>query len=93
MTLSAPDRFEVVAARTGITREVGPDETIADVLTEAGMILKLGCRGGGCGTCMVQVLEGTPEHHDVFLTETERRQGKFLICCGRSLSPRIVIDI
>jgi vanillate monooxygenase ferredoxin subunit len=91
--LDPPRVFEVVAARSGISCVVGEDDTIAHALTELGIPLRLGCQGGGCGTCVQQVLEGVPEHHDVYLTEAERRAGKFLVCCGRSLSGRIVIDV
>jgi len=88
-----PRVFEVVAARSGIRCLVGEHDTIADALLGAGVTVKLGCRGGGCGTCVQTILAGIPEHHDVFLTEQERARGQFLVCCGRSLSDVIVLDL
>jgi len=88
-----PHTFEVVAARSGTRRVVGEDDTIANVLIAAGVTVKLGCQAGGCGTCIQTILEGTAEHHDVYLTEAERRAGRVLICCARSLTDVLVLDL
>ncbi len=83
----------MVARRSGVSCVIGEDDCITEVLKEHGVVIKTSCGGGGCGTCLVQVLEGKPEHNDVYLTQAERDQGKFLSCIGRSLSETLVLDV
>jgi len=86
--------FEVVAQRSGLTVTVGPEDTIAKALAKAGVKIEVKCEEGVCGTCVTDVLEGTPDHRDKFLTEDEREEGTMICaCCSRSCSPRIVLDI
>lgn len=86
--------FEVVAARSGVTLQVGPDQTILDALAKAGIRVKKSCEQGVCGTCICDVLEGTPDHKDKFLSEEEREDNdQIVVCCSRSKTPRLVLDI
>lgn len=86
--------FTVYAARSGITVEVPQEQTIAQALLERGVNVVLSCGQGICGTCLVTVLEGTPEHHDMFQTDDEKTSNtRMTICCSRAKSPRLVLDI
>ncbi|MFG1394938.1 PDR/VanB family oxidoreductase [Xanthobacter agilis] len=86
--------FEVVAARSGVTVGVPAGVTIAAALREAGVAVNLSCESGVCGTCLVDVLEGVPDHRDSFLTPEERSAGdQILICCSRARSATLVLDI
>lgn len=86
--------FEVFAEQSGVTVQVGENESIADALKAAGVKVKVSCEQGTCGTCLCDVLEGTPEHRDVYLTEEEKEDNdQITLCCSRSLSPRLVLDI
>ena len=41
-----------------------------------------------CGTCLTGVIEGEPDHKDVYLTpEEQEKNDQFLPCCSRSKSP------
>ncbi|MGG1661993.1 2Fe-2S iron-sulfur cluster-binding protein [Brevibacillus sp. NRS-1366] len=57
-----------------------------DVLTAArrhGVSIPLGCRGGGCGMCKIQVTEGKFERGTssmAVLTEEERKENYSLAC-------------
>lgn len=93
LLLDPPSSFEVVAEKSGAVCLVTEECTIAEALATAGVKTKIGCSSGACGTCITQVLEGIAEHHDIFLTEAEKRVGKVLICCARALSRSIVLDI
>ncbi|MPQ73148.1 PDR/VanB family oxidoreductase [Acetobacter senegalensis] len=84
--------FEVLAAKSGVRVQVGPDVTIAGALGKAGVKVTLSCEQGICGTCVVSVLEGEPEHRDEYLTEEERTD-QIALCCSRSRSPLLVVDI
>ncbi|MCC6105068.1 PDR/VanB family oxidoreductase [Acetobacter sp.] len=84
--------FEVLAAKSGVRVQVGPDDTIAGVLGKAGVKVTLSCEQGICGTCVVNVLEGEPDHRDEYLTEDEQTD-QIALCCSRSHSPLLVVDI
>ena len=47
--------FWVHLQRSAVTLGVGPAETLAEVLIRAGADVRIGCGGGGCGTCMIDV--------------------------------------
>ncbi|MFC6674267.1 cytochrome P450 [Marinobacterium aestuariivivens] len=86
--------FTVVAARSGKSFEVLPGETIAEKLEEAGIEVKMSCQSGVCGTCLTSVLEGTPDHRDLVLTDTEKASNKRVtVCCSRSKTRKLVLDI
>ncbi|KOS57624.1 ferredoxin [Rhodococcus rhodochrous KG-21] len=86
--------FEVVLANSGETVDVAPDESIVEALEVAGFDVPTSCREGTCGTCETVVLEGTPDHRDSFLSPEEREAGEvMMICCSRSLTSRLVLDL
>jgi vanillate O-demethylase ferredoxin subunit len=40
------------------------------------------------------VIEGTPDHRDMYLSDDEKRANKqILVCCSRSQSRLLVLDI
>ncbi|EJL03340.1 vanillate O-demethylase oxidoreductase [Pseudomonas fluorescens Q2-87] len=86
--------FEVQLASTGQCLPVPADRSVAQVLLEAGIDIPLSCEQGICGTCLTRVLEGEPEHRDMFLTDAERaRNDQFTPCCSRAKSARLVLDL
>jgi vanillate O-demethylase ferredoxin subunit len=90
----AEEGFEVVAARTGKVVVVPAGTTILQALAEAGVDVPFSCEQGVCGTCETRVLDGTPEHRDLYLTPQEQAANdRFMPCCSRSLSPRLVLDL
>jgi ferredoxin len=88
------NNFEVYLARKGITVVVSADESILDALLLAGVDAPYLCMEGSCSTCQVTVLDGIPEHRDTVLTPEQRGlQNVMMICCSRSHSPRLVLDL
>ena len=88
------DSFEVVAQQSGKTIQVAGDETILQALAREGIKVELSCEQGVCGTCMCDVIEGEPDHRDVYFTDEEKEcNEQILVCCSRSKSPRLVLDI
>lgn len=86
--------FEIELLRSGIRLDVKPDQSILDVLLEAGVEVAFSCEQGVCGTCEVTVIQGLPDHRDTYLTSAEREHGKtMMICCSRALSPKLVLDL
>ncbi|MFP3613167.1 PDR/VanB family oxidoreductase [Paraburkholderia sp. SIMBA_050] len=87
-------RFVVHAARSGLSVEVPANTSVAQALLEAGIDVPLSCEQGVCGTCLTRVLEGVPEHRDLFLTPEERMANdRMLLCCSRASSPFLRLDI
>lgn len=84
--------FEVKVASSGAVYTVPRGKSIVDVLRGAGIECSTSCEAGVCGTCRTRYLEGTPEHHDFVLSEAEREE-YVMICCARSISDMLVLDI
>ena len=93
--LSGPrETFTIRLARSGGEHVVGPDQTIAGVLRDAGVAIETSCEQGVCGTCLTGVLSGVPDHRDVFLTDEERAAGDKIMCCvSRARSEVLELDL
>lgn len=86
--------IEVYCEDSDITVTVNEDESIATALMRAGVRVSLACEEGVCGTCITDVIEGEPDHRDLFLTDEEKEDNdQIIICCSRSKSARLVLDI
>jgi len=86
--------FDVEIASSGAVIGVAPDQTVVAALAEHGIIIPMSCEQGVCGTCLVGVIEGEPDHRDVYLMPKEvAANDKFLPCCSRSLGKRLVLDL
>jgi vanillate monooxygenase ferredoxin subunit len=84
----------VHAARSGMSVEVPADRSVAQALLDAGVDVPLSCEQGVCGTCLTRVLEGVPEHRDLFLSPDEKAANdQMLLCCSRAKSAFLRLDI
>ena len=69
-------------------------QTIIEALATIGIKVQVSCEQGICGTCLCNVLDGTPDHRDVFLTDEEKADNdQILLCCSRALSDTLVLDL
>ena len=86
--------FEVALARSALTVTVESGRTILEVLREHGVALPSSCEQGACGTCEAAVLEGEPDHQDVYLNDSDHEAGdRIMTCVSRSRSDRLVLDL
>jgi ferredoxin-NADP reductase/nitrite reductase/ring-hydroxylating ferredoxin subunit len=86
--------FEVALARSAITVTIPAGRTITDVLREHGVSVPTSCEQGACGTCLTTVLEGEPDHQDVYLSKAERASNTCMTpCISRSKSARLILDL
>ncbi|MEN9627346.1 MAG: hypothetical protein RJA10_573 [Pseudomonadota bacterium] len=86
--------FTVVAARSGVTFEVQPGERIADKLAAHGIAVRMSCQSGVCGTCVTRVIDGMPDHRDHVQTASEKAANRTItVCCSRSKTRRLVLDL
>lgn len=90
----ADTAFIVKLASTGQEIPVAADQTVLDVLHSAGLNVPISCGQGICGTCLTRVVEGTPDHRDMYLTPEEQdANDKFTPCCSRAKSTTLVLDL
>lgn len=91
---AALDQFEVVCQRSGITLEVTPDQSILELVEEAGIPITTSCYEGVCGSCEARVLDGVPDHRDSVLNDEQKESGEvMLVCVSRSRTERLVLDL
>jgi len=70
----------------------GPD-TILEGALRAGVPLNYGCSGGNCGLCKAKVISGQVKKsrfHDYVRTETDKREGLFLMCSNTALTDLVI---
>ena len=97
--MAEPDRtvekehpFRVRLARSGREYQVPAGATIADVLRGEGIPIRTSCELGYCGACLTPYSAGEPDHRDQVLEENGRRR-YVLICCSRSKTPVLELDL
>ena len=92
---SGGDRpFDVKLASSGKVLTVPAGQTVIQVLAGQGVQIPYSCEQGVCGTCLTRVLEGVPEHRDLYLSEEEQAANdQFTPCCSRSRTALLVLDL
>ncbi|WAP60675.1 PDR/VanB family oxidoreductase [Streptomyces sp. S465] len=92
-TADVGEEFEV-ELDTGEVFRVPPGRSIVEVLAEGGIEVDTSCREGICGTCVLPVLDGVPEHRDNCLTRKEKAAGdQIATCVSRARTPRLVLEL
>jgi vanillate O-demethylase ferredoxin subunit len=91
---SGDGAFDVKLASSGKVIRIPADRTVIQALAEQGVDVPYSCESGVCGTCLTRVLEGTPEHRDMYMTDEEHAANdQFTPCCSRSKTPLLVLDL
>jgi len=86
--------FEVVLAKSGLRLQVAVGQSILEAVEAAGVDVPSSCVAGICGACETPVLAGQPDHQDDILSAEERRRNDLMmICCSRSRTARLVLDL
>jgi vanillate O-demethylase ferredoxin subunit len=86
--------FVVKLARHGAEFTIPEGRSIIEVLAENGVPVETSCEQGVCGTCVTGVLEGEPDHRDVFFTDAEKRANdRMTVCVSRAKGARLVLDL
>jgi vanillate O-demethylase ferredoxin subunit len=95
MSLGGPlDSFQVRLALSGGVYTIPEGMTFVEVLAQHGFRIEVSCEQGVCGTCLTGVLEGSPDHRDVFLSEYEKRAlNKMTPCVSRAKTALLVLDL
>lgn len=86
--------FEVVLARSVMNLTVKAGRTILETLREAGVTMASSCEQGACGTCQVTVIDGEPDHQDVYLSDAEKESGNCMMTCvSRAKTSSLTLDL
>jgi len=92
--LPSDTEFDVRIASTGRVYRVAKDQTVVAALAQHGIEIATSCAQGVCGTCLTRVIDGEPDHRDIYLSDQERaRNDQFTPCCSRARSPIMVLDL
>ncbi|MBD8207827.1 oxidoreductase, partial [Microbacterium sp. CFBP 8801] len=90
----ADSSFDVVATSTGERMTISSHESIADVLERHGYETYRSCGQGYCGSCVMAVRSGNPDHRDASQTAQEHISGGLInVCVSRSLSPVLELEV
>ncbi|UIZ92666.1 oxidoreductase [Corynebacterium sp. CNCTC7651] len=82
--------FEVTFC--GETYQIPEGTSVLDVFEDEDVPIMSRCQEGTCGTCVVKVTGGTPDHRDSFFTEEQHEKGAFATCVSRALSPSLTME-
>jgi vanillate O-demethylase ferredoxin subunit len=86
--------FEVKLASSGKVVTVPAGQSVIKALAAQGVEIPYSCEEGVCGTCLTRVLDGVPDHRDLYLTDEERAANdQFTPCCSRARTPLLVLDL
>lgn len=86
--------FDVKIASTGMVYRIPADIPVTVALLEQGVDIMVSCEQGVCGTCITRVLDGLPDHRDMYLTDEEKAANdQFTPCCSRARSGCLVLDL
>ncbi|MCP4618329.1 MAG: oxidoreductase [Bradyrhizobium sp.] len=86
--------FEVELALSGRVLTVGEDDSLLEVLEGAGYHVTNSCRAGICGTCLLKVLAGEPDHRDDLLNDEQRAANAMILpCVSRAKTKRLVLEL
>ena len=86
--------FDVKLASSGQVLTVPKGRSVIQVLAEQGIEVPYSCEEGVCGTCVTRVLDGVPDHRDLYLTDEEHAANdQFTPCCSRARTPLLVLDL
>ena len=86
--------FQVKIASSGRVIAVAADQSVVAALNAHGIEVPVSCEQGVCGTCVTRVLDGVPDHRDMYFTEAEKiKNDQMTVCCSRARSPLLVLDL
>lgn len=86
--------FQVKLASSGRVIPVGAEQSVTQALAVAGVEVLTSCEQGVCGTCVTRILDGIPDHRDMYFTPQEQAANdQFTPCCSRSKTPLLVLDL
>jgi ferredoxin len=67
---------------------------LLEALENANIEIPYSCRGGACGFCKTEVIDGEITHRDYFLTDAEKASGNCIMpCISRAQGDHLTLNI
>ena len=85
--------FDVVLKRSGRTVHVDSGVALSEALVKSGCTVHTSCKEGVCGTCIIPVVGGQPDHRDNCLTDDEKAAGDLICACVSRCHGTLVLDL
>jgi ferredoxin len=85
--------FQVKVPDLDVVFEVTAQQSIVEAAALNGVEILTACENGQCGTCLVKVLDGEPDHRDNALAPEKHQEGWMCACVSRSKSDFLSIEI
>ncbi len=91
---SAGDGFTLNIAGRGQSIFVPEGVSALQALLSAGFDIPHSCEAGICGSCLLRVIDGVPDHRDSCLSRSQREANNvFTPCCSRARTGTLTIDL
>ena len=74
------------------TFTIPADKSVLDVFEDEDFPIMSQCAEGTCGTCVMRVVDGTPDHRDSVFTAEQHESGAFATCVSRALSDNLTLE-
>ena len=83
----------VLRNRNNLTLSVAEDQAIIDAVEEAGHLLPIACRYGGCITCAAKLIEGKVRQPNATAINSRQSKAGYILLCVARPKTDLVIDV